>query len=298
MDSKRIYRILSVLFFILTVFFFVLFLKENMVKGSLSDEYVTEAVINIQAQGVDITKEIISYEIPEKDIYSFVMTDVETHNSEITDVICQYAFENETSTSKFETPVGTVVSVYKKDSDNEIGRIIFNNSEFSFEFMKSGINISGTENPFLNERQDLITTDVYNLVDKVCKNLTNSSKMNYRVSGCSGDNEFFVVTAVQTVKKHDISDAFMNFAFENNKLVSVSGNWIIDEPNAKYSNTLVDGVNALYSLDLREISKIERQRIVYDIKNADSDRYYLIPVWEICYVDKNGERKTYFADAI
>ena len=57
-------------------------------------------------------------------------------------------------------------------------------------------------------------------------------------------------------------------------------------------------MNVLYTLDFEQIQSIEYQRIVYVIKNADSDRYYLIPMWEVSYMDKSGEKNIDLIDAI
>ena len=298
MDSKRVYRILSLLFLVLTVLFFLLYAREKNFKDRLSEDFVSEAINNIRSDGIEISESVIHTSVTDVNIYNFDIPVIEEHNNKLSKAVSEAVFGQDVSTSRFETPDGISVSIYDKESKSELGRIVFNNCDLSFSLLKNGINISGIESPVMNGRTDLIDESEKDLVSLVCKKLTNSSKMNYRISGCSGDSDFFVVTAVQTVGGYDVSDAFVNFSFDGNELVSVSGKWIVEEPKAKYNNTLTDGVNVLYTLDFEQIKSIEYQRIVYVIKNADSDRYYLIPMWEISYMDKSGQKKIDLVDAI
>lgn len=298
MDSKKIYRILSLLFLVLTVLFFVLYLRETKVKGKVSDEFITEAVTNIREHGVKISRNVIDTAIPHEGIYYFEVPDADEHDNIIVDELVTRIFGDNALTSRFETPNGVSVSIYSADNSNELGRIVFDNSDFSFLLIKKGVNVSGTEKPVTNGRTDLLTDENTKLLSLICNNLTNGSEMDTRISGCSGDSESFVVTVLQTVDGHDISDSYINFTFDENELVSVSGKWIVEEPKEKYNNKLTDGVNALYSLDFQQIDKITQQRIVYVMNNAESKRYYLIPMWEISYVSKNGNKVKELVDAI
>ena len=298
MDSKKIYRIMSVLFLVLTILFFVLYANEKKNKNSLSDEFVTESVINLRSNEIEIDENIIDRIIPNKDIYCYTASSTEEQNELLTKEFTRALFNREVSTARFETPDGVSMRIYGNDSETELGKIVFNNSDSSFVFLKDGVNISGIEKPVLNNRTDFLTDDNIKFLSKICDGLTVGTKMDFRISGCSGDKEFFVVTAVQTVDGHDISDAFVNFSFDNDELVSVSGKWIIEEPKAKYNNTLIDGVNVLYMLDLQQIKSIDSQRIVYVVKTADSENCYLIPVWEVSYTDVNGEKVKELIDGI
>ena len=298
MDSKRVYRILSLLFFVLTILFFFLYAREKNFKDRLSEDFVSEALAHIRSNGVEISESVIETAVSDINIYNFDISILEEHYDKLSKALSEAVFDQDVSTSRFETPEGIAVSVYDNESDSELGRIIFNNSDLSFSLLKTGINISGIESPVMNGRTDLLDDAEKDMISLVCKKLTNSSKMNYRISGCSGDSDFFVVTAVQTVGGYDVSDAFVNFSFDGKELVSVSGKSIVEELKAKYNNTLTDGVNVLYTLDFEQIQSIEYQRIVYVIKNADSDRYYLIPMWEVSYMDKSGEKNIDLIDAI
>lgn len=298
MDAKKIYRVLSIVFLVLAVLFFVLYRNEQKIKSEISDEFIQSAVENLNESGVNISEEIIEKTIPERDIFYFEIDSLEVHYEVITKALCQSVYASDVSTAKFETPDGISVGIYGKDSQTEIGRIIFNGSDFSFRLYKNGVNISGTDVPVKNGNLEIVSEPNRKLVENICDSLTSGAKVSYRLSGCSGDSDLFVVTSVQMIDGHDCSDIFMNFVFENNELVSVSGKWVAETPKAKYNNTLTDGINVLYSLDIDSVSEVLNQRIVYVLKNADKETYYFVPVWEITYLTKDGVNKVELFDAI
>ena len=298
MDAKIVNRVLSVIFFVLAVFFFVLYNRELNIKSRLSDDFVKEAVLNLENSGVDISPEIINPDIPSKSIYVFEIDSIDNHNDAVAQLLCEKLYGNGVTTAKFEMPDGVSVGIYGGEDKNEIARIVFNNGDSSFRLVKDGINISGTDMPFLNGKTDMISENKQSVILEICKTLSDKSKLNYRLSGCSGDENFSVATAVMTVDGHDCSDVFMNFVFENGELVAVFGRWIIEPVKSKYNNTLIDGINALYELDLDQVSAVTGQKISYKLKSTDSSKYYFIPVWEISYTDKNGVYKTAYIESI
>ena len=131
------------------------------------------------------------------------------------------------------------------------------------------------------------------ILDKVIS----GNGIDYRFSGCTGDEGLVIISAIQTINGYDINNIFMNFIFDGEDLVAVTGNWFNGRHKAEYHEELLDGVNVLYKLDVENIKAIHSERIIYTLRKTDNV-YFLIPGWLISYTDKDGNYKSSYFDAL
>lgn len=297
MEVRKTVRILLLIFLVLTILFYSLYRKEKVNISVLSEEFVSGAVLNLKNSGVDVSENVIYRFIPEKDVYVFDALETEHHNELVSEAIIDVVFDDKASVKSFNIPDGVSVGIYDKDNDTkEIGRVVFSNSNMSFSFSKSGVVIKSDLVALTNGYTETVTQQQMDVIDRVVRKI--SPDATYRISGSSSNDEFVIISVMQMIKGHDISDVFINFVFENNEPSVIRGTWITETLTAKYHNTLVDGVNVLYKLNLENVSTVDSERIVYFLRKNESGRFFVVPGWEITYTDKDGLEKSSYFDAL
>ena len=110
-----------------------------------------------------------------------------------------------------------------------------------------------------------------------------------RISGCADYEDGTVYTLVQTLDDIEISGMYVNVLVWNGEILSVKGSWIPVNTDKYYDCSISDSINAVFSLNLDKVTEIVSEKCVYIFKRADENKYYLIPVWEIVYVDADGD---------
>ncbi len=299
MEIKKICRFLIFIFFVLAILFYSLYTAELKEKSVVSDELISGAVENLNLRDISVNEDVIYKNTPECDIYYFEIGEDKKHFEKICTSICKNLFGSEIVTTEFDTPEGFSVGIFDKSSyEKEIGRIILSESDLSFVYTKNGISMVNGDKPIENMQTDGITDDTAAIIDKVVSDINSGSKLGYNITGSSSSDDFLIVTAMQTIDGNEISDVYMNFVFQENELVIISGNWITEQPKAKYHNTLLDGVNVLYKLDLDFVSSIESESVVYSLRKTSENKCYIIPCWKIGYLDKDGGYKVSYFDAL
>jgi len=299
METRKVCRLLIVIFAFLTLLFFFLYKREFDSKSVLSEEFVESAVINLENSGVSVDEQIIQRQIPESDIYVFELDGFEKYHNDIIDAIRTVVFDERVNVEHFSVPVGVAAGLYDvKDSSKELGRVVFSGSDFSFSFSKNGVNLTGGNEAIISSESFDTPDFVKACLDKFSSILNSDTLCSYRVCGVSESDELYAVSVVQTVDGKDINEVFLNLVFENGELVIMKGSWITSSPKAKYHNSLVDGINALYMLDLNSVSEIRSEQIVYSLRKGENNRYFLVPGWEISYKDKAGAVRKSYVDAL
>ncbi len=287
MESKKICRILILLFALLSVFFFALYSREHTKITTLSDDFINETVKNLKTNGVDIDKSTIKTKTPLLDIYTVSFDDVENHNKLISDCIMQNAFSTPVATTKFDVPDGYSVGIYdEKDASRELGKVVFSDTDKTFRFSLTDVTINSSE-PVYNGDAAEIGDSSKALVEKIARSLNKNSDIQYEISGYNSYEDTEYVTVIQKIDEYEIYGAYINFIFVENKLVAATGKWITTEPKREYHDSLVDGINVLYKLDLDNVSAILEEKLIYSYKSTENDNYYLVPGWEITYIDNN-----------
>ncbi len=298
MEAGKICRLLIVIFLCLSVLFYTLYRYELERRTVISDELVVSAVENLKSRGVDIDSSIIERKMPERDIYYFETGD-KAHFDIVVNAVSEAVFGTGITMTEFDTPEGLSVGIYDEKSDNrELGRFVLYDRKLSFNFSKTGIDMSYGEKPILNMQTENVNKDVYDCIDKISSALIGASQFGYTVTGSSSNDSILIVTAMQTVDGSIIKDVYLNYVFTDGELALLSGNWITSDLKAKYHNTLTDGVNVLYKLDLENVTSVISERIVYSLGMTEDNKYYLLPRWEVVYTDKDGSVKITYFDAL
>ena len=298
MESQKICRLLILIFLILTLLFCFLYSKEENEETVISEEFVSEAVENLNSNGIVISRSILEREIPEMNIYCFDFDPSIKYDSFLADALISGVFGDSITTTEFDTPGGTSLGIYNADSDeNEVGRLVFSGDASTFKLSLKGVGMSGGENPILNNNTEYLSDTIKNKVMLICDRLINKNRFSYRIAGSTYD-DYLIVTVVQTIEGHDIRDMYINFIFENENLILASGKWITNSPRPEYHNTLTDGINILYNLDFDEVLEIHSERVVYSLRKAKNNSCFLLPGWEIEYTDINGKYKKVYFDAV
>ena len=137
MDSKIINRVLMVIFLVLTVFFFVLYSKDLKRKSQLSDDFVLDAVSNLQNSGIDISQNVIRNDIPHMNIYAFESVNADKQVDVVSGLLCDKLYDSSVTTAKFETPEGVSVGIYGGEDGYEIAKIVFDTNKSTFRFVKN-----------------------------------------------------------------------------------------------------------------------------------------------------------------
>lgn len=300
MQARKVYRFLIVIFLVLTLVFYFLYRKESDSKSNLSDDFVADATKNIEKKGVVLSTDVIEKSIPEKNIYTYELKSVSDYEKTVTDCVVSEIFAKNANVASFDTPDGTSVGIYLDGDDSrESGRIVFNSSDLTFNYAKSGVSIEGAYTSVSNGLGDDVNSKNKKFIDSFVKKLSSDSYVtSYRISGYSSNEEYSVVTVIQTIDGYDLYGVYINFVFMGDEVVGLFGNWITQTPGAKYYNKLVDGVNVLYKLDFEEIGEITGEKLVYFLRRGDNNKFFVIPGWEISYIDKNGKNKKAHFDAL
>jgi len=298
MEAKKICRLLIIIFLCLSVLFYALYRYELERRTVISDELVVSAVENLKSRGIEIDSSIIERKKPERDIYYFEIGG-KAHFDIVVNAVSNAIFGTGITMTEFDTPEGLSVGIYdKKSDDRELGRFVLYDRKLSFNFSKTGIDMSYGEKPILNSQTENVSKAVYDCIDRISSALAGTSQFGYVVTGSSSNDSILIVTAMQTVDGNVIKDVYLNYVFVDGELVILSGNWITSSLKAKYHNTLTDGVNVLYKLDLENVVSVISERIVYSLGMTEDNKYYLLPRWEVVYTEKNGSVNTAYIDAL
>lgn len=299
MEIKKTCRFLILVFLVLSLLFYSLYLAEIENRTKIPDELIYGVVENLSKSGIEINSSIIDANMPEKDIYYFEIESLKEYNMKIAESISFGVFGKDILTTEFDTPEGSAVGILNgNDSKRELGRILFYENDSSFAFSKNGVNMQYGDEPIINMQTDSIDEVVLSDIDRIISGMADDSELGYRISGSSSSDDFIIVTAMQTIDGYDINDSFINFVYSNDNLVIMRGKWIMGNPKAKYHNTLLDGVNVLYKLNLEQVKSILSEEVVYSLRISENGKCFILPCWRIEYTDKNDNIKTSFFDAL
>lgn len=298
METRKIIRFLILIFAFLTVFFVYLYLEEYNNKNVLSDELVSSTIENLEKKGIKLDENAVERTVPEMDIYDFEHMSHENYYESISSGLIDAVFGDSVIKLSFDVPNGASFGVYDvEDSSKELARIVFSNNDLTFIFQKNSVNVSGASDPVFGGNVDGINDEIRKNVDSLANSVL-PKNISYRICGVSGEDRLLVVSVIEMVDGYDINNAYLNFVFKENELVKVVGNLVPVSPKAVYHEQLIDGVNALYRLDLDSVYEIYSQRMVYSMRKSDSDKSFLVPGWEVEYRDNLGVDRKIFVDAL
>ena len=299
METKRIIRLLIIIFAFLTLFFGYLYIREYKNKNTLSEDFLKLAVENLELNGIKVEENALLREVPDKNLYVFSRSDENSYYENITKNVIDALYGSNVMSAFFDVPDGAAFGLYEKnDFDRELGRIVFSALDMSFVFTKNLVNVNGGEEIIYSGDVSVLDDEIVNKIETLAQSLNNKGNMSYRISGVSGEDELFVVSVLQTVDGCDINNCYMNFVCNADGIVKLYGKWIPEEPKAMYHEVLCDGVNALYKLNINNVTKVLSENVVYAMRRLEEEKYYLLPVWEIEYIDSESNVVREYVEAI
>ncbi len=300
MEVRKIVRLFIIIFALLCVVFGFLYKMELDRINTLDEEFVRNAVENLTSKGIEINESVIVDNIPDKDIYVFSATDVEKQNGAIIDAFVKQIYDNKNVKYKtLQSPEGITYDLYDGSSEiNSVGRAVFSDkSDGTFTYFKTGFSESVVKD-FSENAKTVNDSELLSFVDGFYSLSAKPEKLSYRICGFVEKDGLKTVTAVQTISDYDIYTCNINFTFKDSELVCSYGKLVQENPKAQYHNRLMDGVNVLYKMDLSQVKAIKSERLVYLLRKSENDYYYLVPGWEITYIDSFGKQKKQYIDAL
>ncbi len=293
MQAAGVRRLLIVLFALLNIVFLCMYAYEQRSSEYVSEDFVQAAVDNLSKRGISVSEQVLERGIPSIAAGKIVLTDKENAGKKVSDSVVQYALDGaKVRTVGFDTPDGASLSYYSADesvSNIQLAKTEYNNDDFSFSYSDFRYeNEAEAPDEMLETLPDEISYSEKKLLENFLLCFEKSTSLGYRISGCMEYEDGTVYTLVQTFGDADIKDMYMNVLVWNEEILSAKGKWISEKVAKNYKYEMTDGVNAVFSLDLEEVGEILSQRCVYTLKRADENTYYLLPVWEIKYLDVDG----------
>lgn len=297
MEGNKILKLVAVILAVLTVVFFILYVGEKKKTEFLSDDFAKEAVENIRSRGVKIDENVIVKKIPNDDVYFFSLEGDEAFAEKVTAAV-RKILGDDVAPTKLNTPSGISVAFYDEDNpDTELGKLHVSQSDFSFVYSAYGSGISTATSAIYNDETD-ISEPYKKIIDDVVGCLNESKKMSGVITGSTYNDEYEIVSVTQYFNGFEVDGAYINFVFENEKLVHALGSWIVSLPKAKYHEETTDGINVIYKLELDDISEILEEKRAYSLKTGENGNYYLFPCWKITVKDKKGKLVSHCIDAL
>ncbi len=302
MQSTGVRRLLIVLFALLNIVFLCMYAYEQKSSEYIGEDFVLSAVENLSERGISVSADVLERGIPNLPAGKIVLTDEENNGKKVSDSVVRYTLGNtEVRTVAFETPDGASLSYYSSDesvSNIQLAKTEYNNDNFSFSYSDFRYE-KEAEAP--SEMIDTLSGEISYSEKKLLENFVlcfeKTTSLGYRISGCKEYEDGTVFTLVQTFGDADIKDMYMNVLVWNEEILSAKGNWISEKVAKNYKYEMTDGVNAVFGLELEDVGEILSQRCVYTLKRADENTYYLLPVWEINYLDIDGNEHAVVAEA-
>ncbi len=296
MENGRIVKFLILIFAVLTAVFYLLYCREDRRNSVLDENFVQQTVENLSSRGIEIDGSVIQKSLPEQKIYVFTAVNNEHYAEKVANSFAK-VFQKDTFFTKLNTPDGFSMALYdSSDKENEVGNFQFSQSDLSFVYSAVSSSISKYSSVIYGNTE-AIDIEKLALVEKILLNLNDDKNMSYKIIGSVSDNDYSIISAVQTFEGLEIAGVYINFVFEKNELVNALGSWVVYSPVATYHEKLIDGINVLYKLELDEISRIVDERIVYTLKKGKDNQYFILPCWEITAVEKSGGFITQHFDA-
>lgn len=300
MSLKKTCLFLTVAFFLIDLFLLVLCIRTRGDSLYLSDTMIEDAVAYMRSLDVSVEEEIIKRKIPDDPIYTFkkdnasVALDVATKLSERYHSAAQVSFA--------ETPDGVSYTVGETGDPKASFRIY--NDSFRIEYTKSGFRreeLPAVGNESFTSEQTALSGELSAKVSTFLDTLvaSKSSKAAFTVLGTvKNENGTYVCVSQNVYADHPILDFYINLFLTEDGVEYAVGTWALSSFTRSYGGKLIDGVNALYSIDFSQVSRIVSQNIVYENRAAGNGIYYLIPRWKIVYLDRTATPKTQYIDAL
>ena len=299
MFLKKICVFLPVVFLAVDMFLLSLCFETRKNLSYLSETMMTDAVNYFESCGVTVRSSVIKEKIPDNAVYTFL-----ADNASLAPEIAQKladAYFPDSPVSFVETPDGVAYSI---GNAGTAASFRVTDGSYRFEYSESGFSKDllpalstepfTSQNPQLDDRQ----TDAVHVFMQALS-AAKSDRRDYTLQGVLTRSDGVYVCLSQNIAgAYPVNDMFVNLYLREDHVAYACGNRMFAALQRSYSQPLIDGVNALRSLELDGVKEILSEQIVYVHRSTGGDTYYLIPVWKITYLDTDGVFQTQYVDAI
>lgn len=301
MELKRVCAFLVAAFLVVDVFLLVLCIHLNDTLLYLSGDMIDNAVSYVRSQNTAIEPEVIRRKIPDNAVYTF-----QTANTELAMTVASKladTFFDGAPVSFVETPDGVSYTVGKSTEVAASFRVY--TDSFRFEYTTTAFDRETLLLPSeafssadltLSDRQKKGVAAFIEALNAAAK----STKASYTLCGKTpADGGSFVSLSQNVYADYPVVGMFVNlYVSEDGNVLAACGNRIFASLSRSYAPTLTDGLNAVYALDFSSVAAVQSERIVYTYRYAGGATHYLVPVWEIVYLDRDNHTQTLYVDSV
>ena len=297
MQSKGVRRILIALFLVLNIAFLCMYLYEYRSSEYVDEEFVLAAVENLSARGISVSNGVFDTQKPNLPAGKIVVSHDKNVARVVSDEIAKFTLGNvDVRIVEFDTPEGISLSFYNDDmvsSNMQLAKTFFSHDGFGFQYSDFRYE-KETQAPGIPVKtiSKTISYDEKKILNDFALCFGKTLQLGYRICGCRIYDDGTLFTLVQTFEGVDIENMYMNILLWNGEILSAKGSWISSKTEKNYRFEMIDGVNAVFTLPLDKVEQIVSQRPIYATKRSDENTYYLLPMWEITYVDVEGKEIT------
>lgn len=300
MNLKKTMCFLAVAFLLVDVLLLVLCVRTRSAKLYLSDAMLEDAASYLESCGVSVEPEVIHKKIPDNPVYTFRKDNVTLAYGAASRLSTLYFFD--ASVSFAETPDGVSYTIGETGAPQASFRVY--QDSFRLEYVRTGFQKElmpdGAGDAFASKDVTLTRSEKRGLSAFLeALSASKSAGGAYSVRGViRNENGVLVCVSQNVYDDHRISDMYFNLFLTDNGVEYATGSRVLASFVRSYGEKLIDGVNALYSINLSEVSRILSQNIVYENRSLGNGIYYLIPRWEIVYLDHSSVERTQYMDAL
>lgn len=302
METGKICKLLIAVFILLNTMFLLLYYSELNGAGKLTLEFAQNVSENLSKRGIAVNADMFVLDLPENGIYMLELPDRHDSAKDTAKNISVSEFKGVSSEIvSFEIPDGVSLSIYDSKTDtNELAKL-------QIKFEDFGIQYANTLYAGLTDADDGVSQSISELsgkqkhrLDAFVNALNSDATFGYRIKSLENRGFYVVAEICQTAGTTDIAGMNVKICIsaEDSDIMSASGNWITFPVSSKYSDSLIDGINVIFKLELENVSAVNSEKMVYSARNVRENVMYLVPVWEISYTNSDSDETTAHIDAL
>lgn len=303
MEANGVKRFLIAFLAFLNILFLMLYFYEYRSSEYIGADYVNSAVKNLSERGIAVSSDIFVTHMPENKASSLMKDKNGDDGRRVSDSLVKYTLGNaDTRAVELETPDGISITYYdgnEEFSHIQLAKTFYEKNSFYFEYVDNRYaNKAQAPEEKYNKFSRDVSYDDRQLLSRVVSCFGSGKSFGSRISGCESYEDGTVFTLIQTLDGTDIFGMYINVLVWNGEILSVKGSWIPVDTDKKYDYAITDSVNAVYSLDLSDVTEIVSENRVYILKRVNENKYYLLPAWEIVYADSEGKLKSEIVESL
>lgn len=302
LETGKICRLLIAVFVVLNIMFLLLYYSELNGAGKLTLEFAQNVAENLSKRGISVTADTFVLELPENGIYMLELPDRHDSAKNTANNISVSEFKGISSEIvSFEIPDGVSMSIYDSKQDtSELAKLQIKFEDFGIQYANALYAGQTDSDDGVSQSISELSGKQKQRLDAFVNALNSDGTFGYRIMSLENRGFYVIAEICQTAGGTDITGMTMKISIsaEDYDIMSASGNWITFPVSAKYTDSLTDGINIIYKLDLENVSAVNSERIVYSARNVRENVMYLVPVWEISYNNADSDELMAYIDAL